>query len=104
MSVQAWTFVMVGLSLRNLYRCSDLVAGKFNGGVLYCRCGCPPSCQRHGDGSRLDERCIVYFDGGSHFVHGTGWLGLSHGLDGWLCVASAIVGAVSTEVRQVHRA
>ena len=70
MSVQAWTFVMVGLSFAIYIGVAIWSRASSTGEFYIAGAGVPPVVNGMGDSSRLDECRIVYFDGGAHFVHG----------------------------------
>ena len=51
MSVQAWTFVMVGLSFALYIGVAIWSRASSTGEFYIAGAGVPSSCQRHGDGS-----------------------------------------------------
>lgn len=60
--------------------------------------------QWHGDGGGLDVRRLLHFDGWPDFQHGRRRRLVPHGLDRRLRAAAHALGALPSEVRQVHRA
>ena len=85
-----------------LYRDRSLVSGELDEGLLYRRRRGLALGERDGYRSRLDECCVVHFNGGAHLVHGIRWRGLPHGLDRWVRSARAAFGSLSTEVRRIY--
>ena len=97
MTVQAWTFVMVGFTFALYIGVAIRSRAGSTGGVLRCGWQCASGSKRHGDSRRLDERRIVHLHGGAYLVHGTRRFSLSDGLDWWVRVTSVAAGAHTCE-------
>ena len=107
MSVQAWTFVMVGLSFA-LYigvaiwsRAMAIWSRASSTEEFYIAGAGVPSVV-NGMATAADWMSAASFismAGLIYFVHGTRWFRLSHGLDRRLCIIGITASTVSAEVR-----
>ena len=101
MDVQAWTFLIVGLTFA-LYIGIAICRGPVRSASSTSRAGLPAR-QRHATAG-LDERGVVHLDGRDHRLRGDGRLGVPDGMDRRLRAAGPAARAVPAEVRQVHGA
>ena len=70
MSVQTWTYLFVGVTFGLYLTIAWAEPRSRHPGILCGRAGSSGRRQRNGDRGRLDERRLVYFDGGTHLDNG----------------------------------
>ena len=102
MNVQAWTFVMVGLSFALYIGVALWSKARSTGDFLRRWQQCSPRRQRYGNRSGLDERSLFHLHGRTYLVYGTRRFRLSARMDRRLRVAGIAIGTLPPQIRQIH--